>query len=106
MGLKQSDVGLVIADDINNFSPACDGILSADAFVGLHRFLIYMKRVRWVIYGAFVLALLYNAIGLYFAISGQLSPIIAAILMPLSSITIMVYGIGLSYALDRFFYKK
>ena len=104
--LKQSDVGLVIADDINNFSPACDGILSAEAFVGLYRFLLYMKRVRWVIYGAFVLALLYNTIGLFFAISGQLSPIIAAILMPLSSITIMIYGIGLSYGLDQYFSEK
>ena len=104
--LKQSDVGLVIADDINNFSPACDGILSADAFSGLDRFLLYTKRIRWVIYGAFSLALLYNSIGLYFAMSGQLSPIIAAILMPLSSITIMIYGIGLSFVLDHCFYNK
>jgi len=104
--LKQSDVGLVISDNVNNFSPACDGILTAGAFINLHQLLQYMKGIRNVIHFAFLLAFLYNFIGLYFAMSGQLAPIIAAILMPASSITIIVYGIGMSYALDRFFFRK
>jgi len=35
--------------------------------------------------------LCYNIIGLYFAVTGQLMPVIAAILMPLSSISIVVF---------------
>ena len=40
---------------------------------------------------SFGLSLLYNIVGLSYAISGQLSPIIAAIIMPLSSITVVVF---------------
>nr|HMU03127.1 hypothetical protein [Saprospiraceae bacterium] len=47
---------------------------------------------RWIIVGAFGLALLYNVIGLYFAVRGELSPVVAAILMPVSSISVVIYG--------------
>jgi Cu+-exporting ATPase len=34
---------------------------------------------------------MYNSVGLYFAVSAMLSPIIAAILMPISSISVVVF---------------
>jgi len=104
--LKQSNVGLVISDAVNNFSPACDGILDAQHFNLLLQQINYLKAARYIIYGAFVLALLYNSIGLYFAVTGQLSPVIAAILMPLSSISVILYGVISSYTLYRFFLPK
>jgi Cu+-exporting ATPase len=91
--LKQSEVGLVISDDSNNFTPACDGILNAKYFESLLNFLLFLKQSRWIIVGAFGLAFFYNMIGLFFAVRGELSPIIAAILMPVSSITVMIYGL-------------
>ncbi|MBC7883853.1 MAG: heavy metal translocating P-type ATPase metal-binding domain-containing protein [Saprospiraceae bacterium] len=91
--LKQSDVGIVISEDSNNFTPACDAILGADAFDHLLNYITFIRQSRWIIIGAFVLALLYNIVGLYFAVRGELSPVIAAILMPLSSITVMLYGL-------------
>jgi Cu+-exporting ATPase len=97
--LKQANVGLVISDEANNFSPACDGIIDASKFSKLYNQLAYLSSAKYIIYGAFALAFLYNSIGLYFAMSGQLSPVIAAILMPLSSITVIVYGVVLSWAL-------
>ena len=100
--LKQSNVGMVISDQANNFSPACDAILNADQFSQLLRFLRYLRSSRGMIYGAFVLAFLYNVIGMYFAVTGQLSPVIAAILMPLSSLTVIAYGLGISSFLFRF----
>jgi len=99
--LKQADVGLVISDEVNNFSPACDGILDAAQFKNLYRELNYLRLAKNIIYGAFALAFFYNSIGLYFAMSGQLSPVIAAILMPLSSITVIIYGVVFSWALYR-----
>jgi Cu+-exporting ATPase len=33
---------------------------------------------------------MYNLVGLFFAVQGQLSPVLAAVLMPASSITIVV----------------
>lgn len=99
--LKQSNVGLAISDKVNNFSPACDGILDAKEFENLYLYFQKIKQARWIIYGAFGLAFLYNAIGLYFAMTGQLSPVIAAILMPLSSISVIVYGVLASYLISK-----
>ncbi|MEN7546839.1 heavy metal translocating P-type ATPase metal-binding domain-containing protein [Rapidithrix thailandica] len=91
--LKQSDVGLAITENVHQFSPACDGILHATHLPQLHRFLTYSKRCMQTVYGGFILSLLYNIVGLSFAVQGTLSPIVAAILMPLSSITVVTYGV-------------
>jgi Cu+-exporting ATPase len=89
--LAQSDVGIALAEDINVFSPACDGILDAGKFKYLSTYIAASKKAMSVIKLSFVLSLLYNMIGLYFAVTGQLAPVVAAILMPLSSISIVVF---------------
>ena len=104
--LKQANVGLVISDKVNNFSPACDGILDAQNFASLFAQLRFLRVAKKIIYGAFILAFLYNGIGLSFAVTGNLSPVVAAILMPLSSITIIVYGVLMSYAGYNYYLNK
>lgn len=89
--LAQSDVGIAVSEDINVFSPACDGILSAEKFRDIPLFMELAKQSMQVIRMAFVVSLVYNIIGLYFAVTGQLAPVVAAILMPLSSISIVVF---------------
>jgi len=89
--LKQSDVGLVVSENTNVFTPACDGILDAKEFYKIPEFLQFSKKSIQVIKWAFLLSLLYNIIGLGFAVTGHSRPVVAAILMPLSSISIVVY---------------
>ena len=89
--LAQSDVGIALAEDINVFSPACDGILDASKFEQLGSYLVASRKAMNIIRMSFVLSLLYNVVGLYFAVTGQLEPVVAAILMPLSSISIVVF---------------
>jgi len=89
--LAQSDVGIVISEDINVFSPACDAILDAKNFKKIPYFIKLAKKTINIIKISFFLSFLYNFVGMYFAITGKLSPIIAAILMPLSSITIVLF---------------
>ena len=91
--LRQSDIGMVIAENTNNFNPACDAILDAKAFSKLPQFITYAEGCIRLVYVAYGLALLYNSIGLSFAVRGALSPVIAAILMPASSITIVLFGV-------------
>jgi P-type Cu+ transporter len=91
--LQQADVGLVISEDSNNFSPACDGVLSAKSFSYFTSLLNFINKSRWVIYWSYAFALVYNVIGLSYAVQGNLSPVVAAILMPLSSISIIVLGL-------------
>lgn len=91
--LMQSDVGIVISEDSNNFTPACDAILGAKSFERLLGYLTYLKQARYIIMGAFIMAFLYNVLGLYFAVRGELAPVVAAIIMPVSSISVMIYGL-------------
>ncbi|WP_372640093.1 heavy metal translocating P-type ATPase [Ancylomarina sp.] len=90
--LKVSDVGISIADDIYNFSPACDAILEASKFQDLKRFLSISKKGMWVVKLSFLLSFAYNILGLYFAVQGILSPIVAALLMPISSISVVAFA--------------
>ncbi|WP_420402067.1 heavy metal translocating P-type ATPase [Flagellimonas sp.] len=99
--LAQSDVGIAVSEDINVFSPACDGILDASQFNKLSTFMELSKKSIQVIKMSFVLSLCYNVVGLYFAVTGQLQPVIAAILMPLSSISIVLFTTLMTNALGR-----
>jgi len=89
--LAQSNVGLVISENINVFSPACDGILDASRFKDIATFMTLSRKGKEVIKYAFMFSLCYNLIGIGFAVSGHLAPIVAAILMPLSSISIVIF---------------
>lgn len=94
--LTQSDAGIVITDNINNFSPACDAILSGQSFELLPMLLTYCKKEKLIIIGSFIISILYNIVGLYFAVQGTLQPVIAAILMPVSSLSIVLFTTGTS----------
>ncbi|MCX7638752.1 MAG: HAD-IC family P-type ATPase, partial [Cyclobacteriaceae bacterium] len=101
--LKQSDVGISISDNINNFSPACDGILDAQSFNRLSEFINFSKTSKKIIIASFILSFIYNIIGIAFAVSGSLSPIVAAILMPISSISVVVFT---TFSVNFFARKK
>jgi Cu+-exporting ATPase len=89
--LAQSNVGISISENVNVFSPACDGILDASQFKNIAFFMQYSKNAMKIIYISFTLSLLYNLVGLSFAVTGNLLPIVAAIIMPLSTITIVSF---------------
>ncbi len=91
--LKQSDVGIVLADDTNNFTPASDGIMDAALFGAFPDLLRFAGNNMKLVYAAYLLALVYNIIGLSFAMRAVLTPVIAAVLMPASSITIVLFGV-------------
>lgn len=86
----QSDAGIAVSDDTNTFSPACDAILDGSSFTKIKSFLDFARAGKKVILVTFAVSLLYNITGLVFATGGTLSPVIAAVLMPLSSVTIVL----------------
>lgn len=100
--LKKSDFGIALADDVSSFAPACDAILEGNSLNKLQSFINFSQKSMNIIIASFVLSLLYNTIGLGFAITGHLSPLIAAILMPLSSISVMVF----TFLTTRYFARK
>jgi Cu+-exporting ATPase len=90
--LKQSNVGVAVSDNVLAFSPASDAILDGQSFAQLPQFVRLAKASVVIIRLCFVLSLGYNVVGLSFAVRGALSPVVSAILMPLSSVTVVAFA--------------
>ncbi|MCY1720380.1 heavy metal translocating P-type ATPase metal-binding domain-containing protein [Prolixibacteraceae bacterium Z1-6] len=90
--LMQSDVALTIADKVYHFSPASDAVLEAGQFKRLANFIRFTKTSLSIVKLSFTISFLYNSIGIAFAISGNLSPVVAAILMPISSVSVVAFA--------------
>ena len=99
--LAQSNVGISLSENVNVFSPACDGILDASKFKDITTFLSLSQKGITIIKYAFIFSLVYNLIGLGFAITGNLKPVVAAILMPLSSISIVAFTTLATYLIGK-----
>jgi len=85
---------VAVAEDVQAFSPACDAILDADALKRMPQFLRFSRMSMKVVGVCFAISLLYNAAGIAWAASGHLSPLVAAILMPLSSVSVLLVSVG------------
>lgn len=90
--LKQSNVGIAVTDDSGVFTPASDGILDGKNVHMLDKYLDLAKSSSYILKTGFAISFFYNAIALGFAVSGQLTPLVAAILMPASSITVVSFS--------------
>jgi Cu+-exporting ATPase len=104
--LKKSDLGIAVTDQTHLFTPASDAILEGSQIANLHQFIAYAKKGKLIIVIIFILSIIYNLIGMYFATRAQLSPMVAAILMPLSSISIVALSALLSYLYSIRLLKK
>lgn len=87
--IRQSDVGIAVTDDTGVFTPACDGILHGEKIGSLDKFVALARSSSAILKTGFVISFMYNAIALSFAVSGHLTPLVAAILMPISSISVV-----------------
>jgi Cu+-exporting ATPase len=93
--LAAADVGIAVSDDTACLVPACDAVVRGDRLVDVPAFLAYAQRSRRVIAVCFTVSLIYNALGLGLALAGRLTPLATAILMPVSSLTIVALSAGL-----------
>jgi Cu+-exporting ATPase len=87
--LKAASVGIAVSNDNNSFTPASDVVMQTKQLPKLKELLRLSKTSRQIITITFIISAGYNAVGLWYAVQGVLQPVIAAILMPLSSITII-----------------
>ncbi len=94
--LQVASVGIAVTDNSAAFTPASDAIMKGSEVPNLPRYLAEAKRVQRSLYVSYGFAILYNVIGLWFAVTGQLSPLVSAILMPLSSISVAIIAVLMS----------
>lgn len=89
--LRQSNIGVSVVDDVYAFSPASDGIISGEKLIQLDDYMDFANYSRNVVLWSYAFSLMYNTVGMFFALSGTLTPLVAAILMPLSSISVVLF---------------
>lgn len=94
--LQQSNVGITLADDVNNFTPACDAIFNAEKLSSFARLIEMARTGGHIITVSFIISILYNFVGLWFSMRGMMKPVTAAILMPCSTLSIVIISSGLS----------
>ena len=90
--LKQADVGIAVTEDVSAFTPASDAILYGGNFYRFGDYLKFARSTRAVILASFAISFIYNFVGLSFAVTANLTPLFAAILMPLSSISVVAFA--------------
>lgn len=89
--LKQSNVGIAVADDTNSFTPASDVIMNGEKMADLDKYLDLTKDAMTIVKFTFGISLTYNVVGLTIAVLGHMSPLVAAVLMPISSISVVAF---------------
>ena len=94
--LKQADVGVAVVEQVGVFSPASDVILDAAELPRLARVLQFSRRAAWIVRAGFVISTGYNLVGVSIAAAGLLSPVVCAILMPISSATVVAFACGMT----------
>jgi Cu+-exporting ATPase len=99
--LAAADVGMAVSDATACVVPACDAVVAGGRVRDLASYLRYARRARHVIVLCFAVSVVYNAAGLSLALAGALTPLASAILMPVSSLTVVGIGAGAMRAAAR-----
>ena len=99
--LKQADVGVAVVEQAGVFSPASDVILDAAQLPRLAQVLSFSRQAGRIVRTGFGISALYNLFGISIAAAGLLSPVVCAILMPLSSATVVLFACGTTAWLGR-----
>jgi Cu+-exporting ATPase len=89
--LKHADIGISVSNDSSSFTPGSDAIIDGNKLPKFDEFLSFIYSTRKIVIISFIISFLYNIVGVSFAITGTLSPIVAAILMPLSSVSVVLF---------------
>ena len=91
--LLTAQFGLAVSENIANFSPSSEGILLAKEMGKLPEFMKISKLAMRTVIISYAISIIYNLIGFLFASQGTLSPLIAALLMPVSSVSVVVFTV-------------
>ncbi|GAB4434921.1 MAG: heavy metal translocating P-type ATPase metal-binding domain-containing protein [Turneriella sp.] len=95
--LRAADLGVALTENHSNFSPASDAILSAESLHRLPQLISQAAQARRTAIAAYAVSFGYNIFGIGVAVAGDLTPLFCAILMPISSLSV----IGLAFASAR-----
>lgn len=93
--IKESDIGSIILNKYSNFIPEADIILNYKSLKYIPSIFKLTNLGIKIIKINFIISVIYNIIGLSLSGMGKIKPIISAILMPISSLTVIFLSLGL-----------
>lgn len=93
LALQEAQIGVAITEEAGHFSPDSDILLLGNSWNRLNDFIFCAKAGVKLIHLNFGFSFIYNVIGVLVALSGYLTPFFTAILMPISSLTVVVTAI-------------
>ncbi|NJM16786.1 MAG: HAD-IC family P-type ATPase [Bacteroidales bacterium] len=92
--ISAANVGIAITEDVFQFTPSSKAILKASQLHLLPWFLQQAHKSIIIVRLSIAISLLYNLLGIYFALTGKLTPLLAAIFNARQ----LRYGCGFCYA--------
>lgn len=95
--LSAASVGLAVNDSGSGLLPPCDGMVAGEALNRLPMALGMCRSAMNLTRASLGISFFYNIIGLGFAVTGHMHPIVAAILMPASSISVVAFALISTY---------
>lgn len=87
--LAAADVGIAVRGGAEVSLQAAPVFVASGKVAGIVELVSAAKRCKWLILTTFAVSLSYNIIAVTLAIGGLISPLIAAILMPISSVSVL-----------------
>ena len=90
--LAAADVGIAVSGGAEPSLAAADVYLARPGLGGLVQLIARARRCRAVVVQNLALSLTYNAVAIALAAMGLVTPLLAAVLMPLSSATVLAFA--------------
>jgi Cu2+-exporting ATPase/Cu+-exporting ATPase len=90
IALSYADTGIAVYGAMDISLRAADVYLSLPGLIPVAELITISKETMKVIYRNLVLSLFYNSISVLLAFTGYISPLTAAIIMPLSSLSVLI----------------
>lgn len=94
LALQAASVGIGLKGGIEAIIESADAYISSGSIAEVKSLFIGARRTLRVIRNNLLMSVVYNTSGGVLAIAGYMDPLIAAVLMPLSSITVIAYALS------------
>lgn len=94
--MRTANVGLAIVPRGKYFHPTADALTLSDQLAALPNWLKFSRQTLQMVRVGLAISLIYNALAYYWAITGFLTPVVAALFMPLSSLSVVAITVLLT----------
>ncbi len=90
MAIEAADVGIAVSGAMDISLRAADVYLTTPGLSGVENLLTLSRETMKVVKRNLILSIVYNSLSVFFVFTGVINPLVAAIVMPMSSLTVLL----------------